>query len=249
MAQPTLDQQPPDEADATAAVAGLLAVGASAAATAATAHQVLAAYGIPLKALVEVFRVALSAPIGVGRSSTVLPGWSRGVVGGMGRPVGAVVDRISDPGGGPAFESPSSRSRKAERTYRAAFVVNSAKRVARGLREGKTLEQLLPRERQLFQQHLDAQDRRVVAAALVDEAAKAYGPVLGWYAELDDRTSPECRAADGANFRADRRPRIGYPGTVHPHCRCRAGAPWPTSATVDSQVTRWMRRRGGRRAA
>lgn len=58
--------------------------------------------------------------------------------------------------------------------------------------------------------------------------------LVGWQARMDSRTSPECAAANGLNFYADRPPAIGYPGAVHPHCRCRPRKPWPNAGLVDS---------------
>jgi hypothetical protein len=82
------------------------------------------------------------------------------------------------------------------------------------------------RERRFYAQHLAASHGRMVAAAQVDAAASVQGrPLLGWNTVHDALTSAECRAADGRNFRADRMPLIGWPGAVHPHCRCWPGPP------------------------
>ncbi len=52
--------------------------------------------------------------------------------------------------------------------------------------------------------------------------------ILGWKAHTDDKVTPECRAADGAWFYADRPPIIGYPGMPHGGtCRC-----WPVPITA-----------------
>lgn len=88
---------------------------------------------------------------------------------------------------------------------------------------GLALAAGLAREQRFYNQHLLAVWKRAQAAAAVDTAASRHGLLLGWYAVKDRRTSPECRAADGKNFRADQMPLIGYPGAVHPHCRCRPG--------------------------
>jgi uncharacterized protein with gpF-like domain len=61
----------------------------------------------------------------------------------------------------------------------------------------------------------------------VDTAVMQVGLLLGWNTVIDSHTSPECLAANGHNFRADHMPKIGYPGAVHPHCRCYAGPPRP----------------------
>lgn len=83
------------------------------------------------------------------------------------------------------------------------------------------------RERQFLAQHLAAERTRQAAAQHVDRLADRFGPVLGWKARLDERTTPECRAAHGKNFRADRPPAIGWPGTLHGGtCRCVATGPF-----------------------
>ncbi len=87
-----------------------------------------------------------------------------------------------------------------------------------------------------FLQQVAAEERRARAAALVDMTSRLLGdreeeqldgrvPLLGWRATIDDRTTPECRWANGRNFRADRIPAIGLPGSVHPRCRCTSGPP------------------------
>lgn len=114
---------------------------------------------------------------------------------------------------------------------RAQFALASARRGMAAIAEARShgqsassaLAALLPKERRYFAQHLDAIRNRAQAAMNVDMAALAYGPLLGWNTVRDSRTSAECRAADGKNFRADAQPLIGWPGAVHPHCRCYAG--------------------------
>lgn len=116
--------------------------------------------------------------------------------------------------------------------YRAGYLLNAAKRIEQDRRKGTPLISAVRNERRFWTQHRDAQSRRNEAARRIDEVAKAFGPVLGWYAVEDNRTSAECKAAHGRNFPADRRPAIGYPGTVHPHCRCRPGAPFEGAAML-----------------
>lgn len=114
---------------------------------------------------------------------------------------------------------------------RAQFAVMAGHRVtsdllsarSRGETVSQALARALPRERRWFSAHIQASWQRATAAMQVDMAALSYGPVLGWYAVHDAHTSAECRAADGRNFRADAMPRIGWPGAVHPHCRCYPG--------------------------
>jgi hypothetical protein len=70
-----------------------------------------------------------------------------------------------------------------------------------------------------------------------DPATGQVTRLVGWHAKLDGRTSPECRAADGANFPANRPPSIGWPGAVHPSCRCRPGAPHAQGRLLDSIIS------------
>lgn len=103
---------------------------------------------------------------------------------------------------------------------RAQYLVKAARRVsAAGLKEG------LPKEESYFQAHRRASENRRMAAQTVAKAEEHFGPELGWYAKMDSRTSPDCRAANGTNFHAGVPPRIGYPGSVHPNCRCKPGPP------------------------
>ena len=115
--------------------------------------------------------------------------------------------------------------RRAQFTLAAARRGMDAIRTARsqGKSAASALAELLPKERRYFGQHLDAIRNRAQAAMDVDMAALMYGPLLGWNTIHDSRTSAECRAADGKNFRADVQPAIGWPGAVHPHCRCYPG--------------------------
>ena len=80
-------------------------------------------------------------------------------------------------------------------------------------------------ERRYMTQMIAMALRRVSAASTVDGAAAMTGPLLGWNAVLDSRTTAECRAANGKSFYANKPPSIGYPGTVHPRCRCWPGTP------------------------
>ena len=85
----------------------------------------------------------------------------------------------------------------------------------------------LTRERGFYGQQLIAGWNREKASAAVDSASMEHGRLLGWYTTTDRKTSPECRMADRSNFYADQMPAIGYPGMVHPNCRCQPGPPFP----------------------
>lgn len=133
---------------------------------------------------------------------------------------------------------------------RAAYLVNAARRITlawSGPRQGRQERTLaaLRRERRYLQMHIDANAGRTRAAeAVVREAKNAARPevrgtfeappgLLGWYAVMDEVTSSECVAANGRNFDPKRIPRIGFPGAVHPACRCKPGPPHPTDARVE----------------
>ena len=95
---------------------------------------------------------------------------------------------------------------------------------ARRLSAGGTLDA----ERRLYKAHLVAERKRGEAVGRVDAAAKQFGPVLGWWAHRDKKTTPVCRTAHGSNFSALTPPAIGWPGTLHAgNCRCKPVAPWP----------------------
>lgn len=124
-----------------------------------------------------------------------------------------------------------------ERAYRALYLVNAARRVRAAMADGKSLTAALAAERHNFAAHLHAQTNRRKAAAQVDKQAARHGLLLGWKARMDSRTSAECAAANGRNFTATNRPLIGWPGAVHPHCRCRAVAPYAGAGMVGDLVT------------
>lgn len=137
--------------------------------------------------------------------------------------------------------------------HRAAYVLAAARRVDRARRDAgrptsgdnprEAVAAAVTRERRFYAQQRDAEANRTRTAADVDKAALEYGPLLGWYSVRDERTSPECRAAHGGTFRAGQPPVFGYPGAVHPHCRCRpgparAGAPSVNAKLAAAGITR-----------
>jgi hypothetical protein len=125
---------------------------------------------------------------------------------------------------------------------RAQFVVASARRLTTAIIDGRSrglsipavLAREIPAEHRYFGQHLQAIWNRATAAAQVDSAALSYGDMLGWNTIHDSKTSAECRAADGKNFYATAMPLIGWPGAVHPHCRCYAGPAHPGARMLPS---------------
>lgn len=128
----------------------------------------------------------------------------------------------------------SSASQRVEGLFRAQYVLAASRRIAAAVADGVPLAEAERTEERYYNQHLEAMLNRRKAAAQVDGMARRHGDLLGWYAKMDSRTSAECREANGKNFTVSVRPPIGYPGTVHPNCRCKAGKPHGTRATVYS---------------
>lgn len=115
-----------------------------------------------------------------------------------------------------------------ELLFKAIYAQNAFRRLLRA----DNRKDAFQRERRFHASHLHNSQRRISAARMVDAASREYGIVLGWRAVLDDSTTSECRHAHAKNFRADRRPAIGYPGAVHGWCRCAPGPPVPGAALL-----------------
>lgn len=126
--------------------------------------------------------------------------------------------------------SPISVSMRAESRYLATFVINSLRRINKSDRPPA---ETLNNELSYWDQYVNAAQNRQEVAQRVEVAAGTHGALLGWHAQLDNLTSPECRAAHGKNFDALRQPAIGYPGAAHPTCRCRPGAPWLSGVLLE----------------
>lgn len=182
-----------------AIIAGAIAIGASAQASATTLSPLI---GIPTSILFPVWKLALSRPAKFGPP-----------------PDTGVPNAATEAG-------------RLEATYRAQYVLAASRRVQAAVRAGTAQADAMQAEQRFYAQHLEAVVGRAKAAGQVDAMAKRHGDLLGWYAKMDARTSAECKAANGKNFNASVRPPIGYPGSVHPDCRCKAGKPYSTRATV-----------------
>jgi F like protein len=132
---------------------------------------------------------------------------------------------------------------------RAQFVVSAGKRLAGDIRQARAqgkpvrtaLADGLARERRYYSLHLAAMWNRAAAAGKTDMAALEHGDLLSWNAVLDGKTSAECRAADGKNYHASVMPAIGYPGSVHPHCRCYPGPARPGAPLLPGRGSRYAR--------
>lgn len=81
-------------------------------------------------------------------------------------------------------------------------------------------------EQRFYRLHRRANQGRTRSAKNLSRSLTSYGPLLGWYARHDSRTTPECRYRGGKNFYIDHPPQGELPGIgTHYGCRCRAGKP------------------------
>lgn len=129
----------------------------------------------------------------------------------------------------------SAQTARVNLARRSQYVIAAARRVtgaaaggrARGEPGDAAALAQLATERRYYEMHQQAMWNRAAAAGQTDMAAAEHGNLLGWLAMRSAGTSAECRAASGKNYYASSMPDIGYPGSVHPHCRCLPVAPWP----------------------
>lgn len=218
-AQPATAQAPPQTSQADrqviAGIAAVLASSAAAGLMAATVARLLK----PLQISPEAARGAFIVTMRVTRR--------------QGRRVGGPAERVTATG---------------QDAYRAAYILAAARRINERLSAAGSdsdarraaLADALKAEARYAAQQQQAQDNRLSAAQAVDQAAARVGKtapggakLLGWHAVMDARTSAECADANGRNFPADRPPLIGWPGAVHPHCRCKPGKPFAGARLVD----------------
>jgi hypothetical protein len=141
------------------------------------------------------------------------------------------------------FYGPAGRNMaRANLLRRAQFAVSAAQRLSQDVSRANSarqsvaaaLDRGVTRERRFYAAHLMAIWGRQKAGAQADSAAMDHGDLLGWYTVRDKKTSAECKQADGRNFYVDHEPLIGYPGAVHPNCRCYPGEPFPDGAILPS---------------
>lgn len=132
---------------------------------------------------------------------------------------------------------------------RAQYVIAAAKRVTGAMREALSkgepvkaaAREQMATERRYYEQHQAAMWNRAAAAGKTDMEAAVHGDFLGWNSVMDARTSAECRAADGKNYYASAMPDIGFPGSVHPSCRCFPSAPHPGGKLLPGSGPRYAR--------
>lgn len=126
--------------------------------------------------------------------------------------------------------------RDTEAYYRAAYVFNAARRITADLSGGDSLPEAIKKERPNTRAHEQARRNRLNIASKMQKLARQFGPLLGWYRDPLSDSESECVQADGHNFYATQGTIIGYPGSVHPHCRCVAGPPHPGGGMVNEHV-------------
>jgi hypothetical protein len=159
-----------------------------------------------------------------------------------------VAIRVTGKGSRSTTAGPAEKAtRQAADTYRAAYILAAARRINDAVSaaggpaaQRAALTAAIQRETRYAGQHVHAQANREASARAVDVASARVGKaqpdgtrLLGWKAVMDDRTSAECRAANGRNFSATRPPAIGLPGAVHPHCRCKPVKAYAGAGLVD----------------
>ena len=126
---------------------------------------------------------------------------------------------------------------------RAAYLVNAVLRLvpAHATKDPGVIAAANAREDTFATAHIAAAAHREAATTALIKAIGKRKPdgdgriMLGWYA--DRNPCPVCLLADGTNFDALDPPLIGWPGHVHPHCYCEAGAPHETEVMVDDVVS------------
>lgn len=126
---------------------------------------------------------------------------------------------------------------------RAQYVLAATRRVLGAVRDARAqgnpvmaaARAQLATERRYYAQHTAAMWNRARAAGMTDLAAATHGALLGWNTTRTATTSAECRAADGKNFYATAMPDIGWPGAVHPNCKCFPGPAHPGAALLPAR--------------
>jgi hypothetical protein len=172
---------------------------------------------------------------------------SRDLQRGLGAVLGVVL--ASPPPVTGVIGAASAQTSRQNHARRAQFVLSAGKRLTGDIRQARAqgkpvraaLADGLARERRYYSLHTAAMWNRATAAGKTDMAAMEHGNLLSWNSVLDSRTSAECRAADGKSFHASVMPDIGWPGSVHPHCRCFPGPAHPGAPLLPSRGRTYAR--------
>ena len=200
---------PPQDDSLVAEIILVLAAGYTAKKTLGLLLNILTPYGVTKEVLIGVLRVAA-------RGSATVPNAPKGFGGD-----GGVTLRAA---------------RTQERAYRAAYILNAAMRVQKEVEHDKTIRTALADESLNYRRHESARKGRLSAVARVEQDAKKFGPLLGWYLNPLKNNEIECITANGHNFYADEGTVIGYPGAVHPFCGCKSGPPHEGAGLVNDAV-------------
>lgn len=129
---------------------------------------------------------------------------------------------------------------------RAAYIVRCLQRLAPAYATKDPAVIAAARQREdtyLAAQGRAAADRQAALNGLIKAVGKRKPDedgrlLLGWYLDDAANNCAVCIAADGLNFDALTPPLVGWPGWVHPHCYCEAGAPHDTEVMVNDVVHR-----------
>jgi hypothetical protein len=135
-----------------------------------------------------------------------------------------------------AVEQMLSQNPSPTNPYDVAFALTGARRLSDKASTGRSFSEAASAEQSYNVQHEAANKVRAEAIVAAKQQKSLTGPLVGWYAHSDVKTSPACRLANGHNFDALRGTLIGYPGSVHPHCRCEVGPPHPDGQFVDDVI-------------
>lgn len=125
------------------------------------------------------------------------------------------------------YQTPKRTIANMERVINAAYIRDGVLRMqkTRGMSR-EDAQAALQKERRYAAMHRLARNERKFASDRLEIASRAHGPVLGWYTMNDGRVESRCRKLAGHNFNVTRPMPAGYPGTIHPQCRCWAGPAW-----------------------
>lgn len=250
---------PPDSLSAEEALVALLAAyvaaqtlqaGARASLTPARLVAAMMRFGIPRPVARATLRLALLAGVGVPDApagpgtaarraiARAEPIWrARYLMAAAKRMTGAVLDPPRRPGQRAPAALPRARDLLLPGTSPGSLpgqqdTISPAQWTPQRMSPREAARYAFERERRYLEQHRQAQQRRLSAAAAVDAAAERWGPVLSWRAVRDARTTWDCLRMHGKNFRVDDPPAGRLPGTMHPRCRCTAGPPIPEARIV-----------------
>jgi HK97 family phage prohead protease len=124
---------------------------------------------------------------------------------------------------------------------RASYLTRATRRLSDAYATGDqaVINKAKAAEDRFVTQHNDAVDNRAAAAKAMQTAVKGLTPndageiLLGWYTDDGVNTCMRCHLADGTDFNALVPPPIGWPGTVHLHCHCKAGPAYETGERTE----------------